>query len=161
MSGRALNWYLQRITGAALLVLLILHFWVEHFTAEVRTHGLTFEVIQRRFFANHWFVAVDITFLIVATYHGLNGVRNIILDFGRVTKPYRIGVTVVLIAAGITLAVWGIGAFRGNPNFAGLRTKDVGLSEQPTDAPLSPQSSVLSPTGTGGPVASAAAVARR
>ena len=51
MSGRALNWYLQRITGAALLVLLIMHFWVEHFTAEVRTpEGLTFEVIQRRFF---------------------------------------------------------------------------------------------------------------
>ena len=50
MSGRAINWYLQRITGAALLLLLIMHFWVEHFTAEVRTPaGLTFEVIQRRF----------------------------------------------------------------------------------------------------------------
>lgn len=125
MSGRAINWYLQRITGAALLVLLILHFWVEHFTAEVRTHGLTFEVIQRRFFANHWFVAVDITFLIVATYHGLNGVRNIILDFGRVTRPYRIGVTIALIAAGITLAVWGIGAFRGNPHFNPMNPKNV------------------------------------
>ena len=125
MSGRAINWYLQRITGAALLVLLILHFWVEHFTAEVRTHGLTFEIIQRRFFANHWFVAVDITFLIVATYHGLNGVRNIILDFGRVTKPYRIGVTIALIALGITLAVWGIGAFRGNPHFNPMNPRNV------------------------------------
>ena len=125
MSGRAFNWYLQRITGAALLVLLILHFWVEHFTAEVRTHGLTFEIIQRRFFANHWFVAVDITFLIVATYHGLNGVRNIILDFGRVTRPYRIGVTIVLVGLGITLAVWGIGAFRGNPHFNPMNPKNV------------------------------------
>jgi len=44
MSGRAINWYLQRVTGAALLVLLIMHFWVEHFTAEVRTPaGLTFD----------------------------------------------------------------------------------------------------------------------
>jgi succinate dehydrogenase / fumarate reductase membrane anchor subunit len=134
MSGRAINWYLQRITGAALLVLLILHFWVEHFTAEVRTHGLTFEVIQRRFFANHWFVAVDITFLIVATYHGLNGVRNIILDFGRVTRAYRIGVTVVLIALGITLAVWGIGAFRGNPHFNPMNPKNV-ADTRPTATP--------------------------
>ena len=82
MSGRAINWYLQRITGAALLVLLIMHFWVEHFTAEVRTPaGLTFEVIQRRFFQNPWFVAIDITFLFIALYHGLNGIRNICLDY--------------------------------------------------------------------------------
>ena len=78
MSPRAINWYLQRITGAALLVLLIMHFWVEHFAAEVRTpQGLTFEVIQRRFFQNPWFVAVDISFLFIALYHGLNGIRNI------------------------------------------------------------------------------------
>ncbi len=82
MSGRAINWYLQRITGAALLVLLIMHFWVEHFTAEVRTPaGLTFEVIQRRFFQNPWFIAIDITFLFIALYHGLNGIRNICLDY--------------------------------------------------------------------------------
>ena len=72
MSPRALNWYLQRITGAALLVLLIMHFWVTHFTAEVRTPtGLTFEVVQRRFFHNPWFVAIDITFLFIALYHAL------------------------------------------------------------------------------------------
>ena len=59
MSARALNWYLQRITGAALLLLLILHFWVEHFSTEVRDGGLTFEVVQRRFFQNRWFVAID------------------------------------------------------------------------------------------------------
>ena len=123
MSPRAINWFLQRVTGAALLVLLILHFWVEHFTAEVRTHGLSFEVIQKRFFANPWFVAVDITFLIVATYHGLNGVRNIICDFGRITKPVRIGVTVVLICLGVMLTVWGIGAFYGNKNFNPMNPK--------------------------------------
>src|SRR3954447_18341813 len=108
MSGRAINWYLQRITGAALLVLLIMHFWVEHFSAEVRTPaGLTFEVIQRRFFQNHWFVAVDITFLFVALYHGLNGIRNIIFDFGRVTRTYRIAVTALLIVFGLVVAYWG------------------------------------------------------
>ena len=122
MSGRALNWYLQRITGLALLILLILHFWVEHFTASVRTApgGLTFEIVQQRFFHNPWFVTVDVLFLIVALYHGLNGVRNIIFDLGdrggRLTPKYKTGVTLLLFFIGLTIAYWGIGAFYANPH---------------------------------------------
>jgi succinate dehydrogenase / fumarate reductase membrane anchor subunit len=116
MSGRALNWYLQRITGAALLVLLIMHFWVEHFTAEVRTPaGLTFEVIQRRFFQNPWFIAIDISFLFIALYHGLNGIRNICLDYTWGTR-FRRPITIALFAIGITVAWWGVDAFLGNPH---------------------------------------------
>jgi succinate dehydrogenase cytochrome b556 subunit len=118
MNARAINWYLQRVTGAALLLLLIMHFWVEHFTAEVRRDGLTFEIIQRRFFANPWFVAIDISFLIIALYHGLNGVRNIIFDFGRVTPARRVIVTSVLTIFGLAVAFWGITAFVGNPNLS-------------------------------------------
>ena len=126
MSPRAINWFLQRVTGAALLVLLILHFWVEHFTAEVRTGGLTFEVVQRRFFENRWFVAVDIAFLIIALYHGLNGLRNIILDFGRVTGPYRVAVTWGLVIVGLVVAYWGIDAFVGNPHLVPPEVSRVG-----------------------------------
>ena len=116
--GRAINWYLQRITGAALLLLLIMHFWVEHFTASVRTsgEGLTFKIVQERFFHNPWFVAIDISFLFIALYHGLNGIRNIVLDFGRVTKTWRNVVTVALILFGILVAYWGVTAFVGNPH---------------------------------------------
>jgi succinate dehydrogenase / fumarate reductase, membrane anchor subunit len=116
MYSRAINWYLQRITGAALLLLLILHFWVEHFTTEVRHGGLTFEVIQQRFFQNRWFVAIDIAFLLIALYHGLNGVRNIIFDFGCVRARYRIAVTVLLVVVGLIIAYWGIDALVGNPH---------------------------------------------
>jgi succinate dehydrogenase cytochrome b556 subunit len=116
MSGRALNWYLQRITGLALLILLILHFWVEHFTADVRAHGLTFEIVQQRFFRNPWFVTVDVLFLIVALYHGLNGIRNIIFDIGRVTPRFKVAVTLLLFFLGLTIAYWGIGAFYSNPH---------------------------------------------
>jgi succinate dehydrogenase membrane anchor subunit len=116
MSGRAINWYLQRITGAALLVLLVMHFWVEHFTAEVRTpEGLTFEVIQRRFFQNPWFVAIDLSFLFIALYHGLNGIRNICLDYTWGTR-LRTPITIALLAVGITVAWWGVDAFVGNPH---------------------------------------------
>ena len=116
MSGRAINWYLQRITGAALLLLLIMHFWVEHFTAEVRTPtGLTFEVVQRRFFQNPWFVAIDITFLFIALYHGLNGIRNICLDYTWGTR-FRTPITIALLVVGIVVAYWGVDAFIGNPH---------------------------------------------
>lgn len=117
MTGRALNWYLQRITGLALLILLILHFWVEHFTADVRAEGgLTFEIVQQRFFRNPWFVTIDIAFLLVALYHGLNGVRNIIFDIGKLTRGYKLAVTIALITLGLTIASWGIGAFWSNPH---------------------------------------------
>src|SRR5437762_5297148 len=118
MSGRAINWYLQRITGAALLGQLIMHFWVEHFTAEVRTPaGLTFEVIQRRFFHNPWFVAIDISFLFIALYHGLNGIRNILLDYTWGTR-LRTSITIGLTLAGLVVAYWGVTAFTGNPHIA-------------------------------------------
>src|SRR5436853_3319053 len=101
---RAINWYLQRVTGAALLGLLIMHFWVEHFTAEVRTPaGLTFDVIQRRFFHNSWFVAIDITFLFIALYHGLNGIRNICLDYNWGTR-FRTPITIAIVLVGIAVA---------------------------------------------------------
>ncbi len=107
---------MQRITGLALLILLILHFWVEHFTRDVRENGLTFEVVQRRFFGNPWFVTIDVAFLIIALYHGLNGIRNIIFDFGFITHRFKIAVTLALFFFGLVIAYWGIGAFYGNPH---------------------------------------------
>ena len=132
MSGRALNWYLQRITGAALLLLLIMHFWVEHFTAEVRTPtGLTFEVIQRRFFQNPWFVAIDITFLFIALYHGLNGIRNICLDYTWGTR-FRTPITIALVFVGIVVAYWGVTAFTGNPHLKRMTNSQMTNDEQRT-----------------------------
>lgn len=117
MNARAINWYLQRITGAALLVLLIMHFWVEHYSFEARTKGITYEVVQARFFRNPWFVAVNLSFLFVALYHGLNGVRNIILDFSFVKPGARPFVTIGLVLFGTLVAYWGVTAFVGNDAF--------------------------------------------
>ena len=144
MSGRAINWYLQRITGAALLVLLIMHFWVEHFAAEVRTpEGLTFEVIQRRFFHNPWFVAVDITFLFIALYHGLNGIRNICLDYTWGTR-FRRQITIALMLLGIVVAYWGVTAFTGNPHLKQMTNSRMTNDEK---NPGFRHSSFVIPTG--------------
>lgn len=116
MTLRAFNWYMQRITGMLLVLLLILHFWVEHFAADVRTHDLDWDMVQKRFFHNPWFLWVDISFLLVSLYHGLYGLRNILMDY----KPFnrfRTAVVVVLWAAGLFGAYWGIGAFYQNNKF--------------------------------------------
>jgi succinate dehydrogenase / fumarate reductase, membrane anchor subunit len=107
-----IGWYLQRITGAALVLLLVAHFWVEHFATETLRRGdLSYEAIIGRI-SNPWWQAIDIAFLLVALYHGLNGLRNIVLDYSRVGARAARGVTAVLVAAGVVWAYWGIEAFR-------------------------------------------------
>src|SRR3954452_21056271 len=117
MNGRVIHWYLQRITGAALVVLLVMHFWVEHYAADVRHGELSFAIVQARM-SNPVMQAIDISFLLIALYHGLNGLRNIILDFGRIGATGRRVTTVAVWVLGIAWAYWGITAFVGNPQLA-------------------------------------------
>mgnify|MGYP001577570619 FL=1 len=112
MRRPVIEWYLQRVTGALLLVLLAAHFWEEHYMSEPLLRGeLTYEVIYARI-ANPWWQAIDIAFLLVALYHGLNGVRNIILDYGRIGRRAARASTVLLALGGALWAWWGIEAFR-------------------------------------------------
>jgi succinate dehydrogenase / fumarate reductase membrane anchor subunit len=125
MNWQAIHWYLQRITGAALLLLLIMHFWVEHFLAgPVREGKMTFEVIHARI-SNPWMQAIDISFLLIALYHGLIGLRNIILDYSRVPAKLRPAISVVLVIVGVAWAYWGITAFYGNPH---VRTVEANVA---------------------------------
>src|SRR5438309_7236400 len=112
MYRNVIGWYLQRITGALLVVLLAAHFWVEHFmSAELRRGDLTYEAILGRI-ANPVWQFIDIAFLLVALYHGLNGLRNIVLDYSRFSARAVQAITAGLAALGIVWAWWGITAFR-------------------------------------------------
>lgn len=111
ISRNAIEWYFQRVTGGLLLMLLAAHFWVEHFMAAPLLRGnLTFEVIASRISHPAW-QAIDIGFLIVALAHGLNGVRNILLDYGRLGPRSRSALNVGLVVLGVVWAWWGISAF--------------------------------------------------
>lgn len=112
MYRHVIGWYLQRITGALLIVLLAAHFWVEHFmSAELRRGDLTYQAILGRI-ANPAWQFIDIAFLLIALYHGLSGLRNIILDYSRIGRRAAQAVSGVLAAAGLVWAWWGIEAFR-------------------------------------------------
>jgi succinate dehydrogenase / fumarate reductase membrane anchor subunit len=111
MSWNALEWYVQRVTGGLLLVLLSAHFWVEHFmTAPLRRGDLTFETIAARI-SNPVWQAIDIGFLVVALVHGLSGLRNMILDWGRLGPRTLRTVNVGLVIIGVVWAWVGISAF--------------------------------------------------
>jgi len=104
-------WYVQRVTGALLVVLLVAHFWVEHFMSKTLLRGdLTYEAILGRI-ANPVWQAIDIGFLLVALLHGLNGLRNIVLDYSRVGPRAAQLVTVALVVVGVIWSWWGIQAF--------------------------------------------------
>jgi len=110
MYRNVVNWYLQRISGALLLLLLIAHFWVEHYVADnVRRGELTYQIVLARVSHPYWQV-IDISFLLIALYHGLNGVRNILLDYNFNRRTIRV-CTVALFLVGLVWAYWGIEAF--------------------------------------------------
>jgi succinate dehydrogenase / fumarate reductase membrane anchor subunit len=112
MSWRAIHWVLQRVTGALLLVLLIAHFWVEHFASENLLGGqLNYQAIEARIRMPAW-QAIDLTFLAVALYHGLNGLRNILLDYSRIGPRMARVLTAALIVTGAIWMYWGVEAFK-------------------------------------------------
>jgi succinate dehydrogenase hydrophobic anchor subunit len=108
----AVNWYAQRVTGGLLVLLLVAHFWVEHFATDDLLRGqLTYAAIRTRITSPLW-QGIDIVFLVVALYHGLNGLRNIVLDHSRIPPWAARVVTALLVAAGLVWAWWGVQAFQ-------------------------------------------------
>jgi succinate dehydrogenase / fumarate reductase membrane anchor subunit len=60
-------WLTQRITAVLLVVLLGLHLWLSNFALE-------WAAFPR--------ALIDLALLALALFHGLNGVRTVVLDFG-------------------------------------------------------------------------------
>ncbi len=79
MSGGAFAWFFQRVSGAVLALLMILHFMLIHFIT-LKGPAITYkDVAERisyppiRFF--------ELIFLTLLIYHGFNGVWMIVQDY--------------------------------------------------------------------------------
>jgi succinate dehydrogenase / fumarate reductase membrane anchor subunit len=68
-SSGANKWFLQRITGIALVILLIGHVLLMHITPE---SGHTYQAVIARL-QNPFWKALDMSFLTIGLWHGLNG----------------------------------------------------------------------------------------
>ncbi len=100
-------WFAQRITGFVLVILLVGHFLLKHFGLEEPGAGqITYAVVAKQL-ANPAWKLFEISFLVVALYHALNGIWMIAADY--VHPPVlRVGVYTILWLAGIALLIMGI-----------------------------------------------------
>ena len=113
-------WLLQRVTGVALLALLIVHLGVDQFGnlgKDLRhTDLILFGDVASRLARALWWL-VDAALLAGALFHGLNGMRNIALDLG--VRGRIAGVVTALLTVvgliGLTFGLLTLYAFRHYP----------------------------------------------
>jgi succinate dehydrogenase / fumarate reductase membrane anchor subunit len=102
------SWLLQRITAAFLVVVLAFHFFLLHFVNHAA--DVTFLGSAGRMAEWGYFVTM-ILFLVTATFHGVNGVYNALINQGlsgrgkQVVKWVLVVASVLLIVQGVRLAL--------------------------------------------------------
>ena len=109
-------WFLQRVTAVFLLVVLAFHFFLLHFVHHA--DEVSFLASSERM-TNLSYYSLMVLFLVTATFHGVNGVYNALVNQGltgtkrTVIKWTLVAASVVLIAQGIRTAnAWaGIGLY--------------------------------------------------
>ena len=98
-------WFFQRISGLSLIVLLAIHIWMGHFSGlraviqGSQEELVLYSIVQQRL-AQGLFVFVDFSLLGLVLYHGLNGMRNILLEWPAAARR----------AQAMTLSLWVLGA---------------------------------------------------
>jgi succinate dehydrogenase / fumarate reductase membrane anchor subunit len=98
------RWLLQRVTAAFLVVVLAFHFFLLHFVNhayEVTFAQSAFRMEQLSYYS------LMILFLVTATFHGVNGVYNALVNQG-LEGTQKTAVKWVLIVGSVILVVQGI-----------------------------------------------------
>lgn len=97
------SWTFQRISGLVLVVIMISHYILMHWSPE---NGKTYEAVLARMQSN-WYRVFDLTFVVLAMYHGLNGIWSIFRDYKLKTWQTYTVVTLIIIF-GLAFTLWGI-----------------------------------------------------
>lgn len=98
-----ITWFFQRVSGVALVFLIAIHMWNLHYSNPEVAPSYT-ELVER--LRTIGYIVLDFSLLTLALFHGLNGVRNIVLDYtsnGDAIKRWTVGLTVV----GVVFSLWG------------------------------------------------------
>lgn len=101
---RGWPWLFQRLTAAFLVVVLAFHFMLLHFVNHA--YEITFMGSSARMSQVGYFITM-ILFLATATFHGVNGVYNALVNQGLDGTQKNV-VLAVLVIAGVALVVQGI-----------------------------------------------------
>lgn len=97
-------WLLQRITAAFLIVVLAFHFFLLHFV--YHADEVSFAMTAGRM--ELWsYYSLMVLFLLTATFHGVNGVYNALINQG-LSGTKRTAVKWILVVASVVVIVQGI-----------------------------------------------------
>jgi succinate dehydrogenase hydrophobic anchor subunit len=96
-------WLLQRVTGALILVWISVHLAFWHFR-HAHAEGITARTVSGGIRTTLW-VFWGVALGGLCLYHGLNGVRNILYDYGLGEKHGK-WITCALWALGLAAFVW-------------------------------------------------------
>lgn len=97
------SWVIQRVTGIALVILMIGHYILMHYNPD---SGHTYQAVLNRM-SYSWYRIIDVSFLVLGMYHGLNGIWGIFRDYKLKTWQNYTVVSLLLIF-GIAFLAWGI-----------------------------------------------------
>lgn len=103
--GGGWGWVLQVVTGAALLVLVVVHLVAQHFVVDA-PGGLRDHASVLEYLGNPVIVVVESLFMLAVTWHAMLGIRSILLDLGLGATGRR-RVTVGLTALGVVTLGYG------------------------------------------------------
>ncbi|HEY3250355.1 MAG TPA: succinate dehydrogenase, hydrophobic membrane anchor protein [Ignavibacteria bacterium] len=102
-STGSFSWVFQRVSGLILVVVMIGHYILMHYNPE---SGHTYDAVLARMQSN-WYRVLDMVFVSLGMYHGLNGMWGIFRDY-KLKSWQSITIISVLIIAGLAFTLWGI-----------------------------------------------------
>jgi succinate dehydrogenase hydrophobic anchor subunit len=101
-------WLLKIITGVLVVLILGVHLVVNHL---VSPDGLlTFQQVVV-YLSNPWVALMEGTFLVLAVFHALLGVRSVVLDLHPSVRMIR-GMDIVFSIVGVVAIIYGIWLLR-------------------------------------------------
>jgi len=102
-SGGAMPWFLQRVTGVVLLFVMIGHYLLMHYNID---SGHTYSAVLERM-QNPFYKGLQMTFVVLGIYHGINGTWSIIRDF-ELKKGLSWTLYAMLVISGVVFGLIGI-----------------------------------------------------
>lgn len=101
-SSGSKSWMLQRITGIALVVFAIGHYILMHYNLD---SGDTYQAVLNRMQFS-WYRIIDLVFLTLGMYHGLNGLWGIFRDY-KMEPWLKITLVSAIVILGLAFTAWG------------------------------------------------------
>ena len=105
------QWFLQRVSGLLLISLVGVHMWMGHISglgaviSGNREELVMYDVVKLRL-AQGVFIFVDFSLLALVLYHGLSGLRSVVLEWGPAARRGK-QVSIGILLLGIVTFAYG------------------------------------------------------